>query len=187
MNKQSEVFRDNLLELEKTNPVLKEKYEKQVQALIEKKLTLSGKLTYSFVALIALVFGLWYGAVGILGLMKLPLSARIVFTILAVVCMFFTGLVFWTIKSGSIKLKVQPLAITGMIWAFVVIIIIGLMAKGIRLAEPTWTIQSLVYAIVFLIIASLLFSGQLTISAIMRGGRLLPIIKLEVCSLIKKV
>lgn len=156
MNESNKTFRDKLLDVEKPNATYKEKYEKEVSAMFEKKLTFFGRLIYALLGVIALGWGLWYGVAGILGLMELPVSARIVFTILAIICLSFAVLAGWTAKNGTIKLKLQPPAITCMIWAFVVVMLMGLMAKGIRQAEPIWAIQAVVYGSVFLIVTSLL-------------------------------
>ncbi|MHC4624081.1 MAG: hypothetical protein ACYS4W_09300 [Planctomycetota bacterium] len=155
MNKLDKTFRDKLLETEKPNASYKEKYEKEVNAMVEKKLTLFGKVIYGLAGLIALLVGVWYGIAGILGLMGAPLLSRIVFIVIAIISLAFVGLAGWTVKSNTIRQRVHPAAIASMIWAFVVVMLVGLMSKGMRV-EPIWAIQVVVYGIVFLMVASLL-------------------------------
>lgn len=44
MNKTNEKFRDKLLALEKTNPTYKEKYETEIKKMLEKKISISGRV-----------------------------------------------------------------------------------------------------------------------------------------------
>jgi hypothetical protein len=155
MNNSEKTFRDKLLDMEKPNAGYKEKYEKEVLAMLEKKLTFFGRLVYVVTGLIALAAGVWYGIAGILGLMGAPLLSRIVFVVIAMISLAFVGLAAWTVKSGTTRLNIQPPVVAGMIWALVVVMLAGLMSKGMRV-EPIWAIQGVVYGIVFLMVASLL-------------------------------
>ena len=104
---------------------------------------------------VKVLVGVWYGIAGILGLMGAPLLSRIVSILIAIISLGFVGLAAWTIKGGTTRLNIQPPVVAGMIWAFVVVMLAGLMSKGIR-SEPIWAIQVVVYGTVFLMVASLL-------------------------------
>jgi hypothetical protein len=155
MNKSGKTFRDKLLEMEKANHGYREKYEKEVNAMLEKKLTSFGRLVYLVAGLTALVLGVWYAIAGFRGFIGASVIARIVCILIAAISFAFAGLAGWTVKSNTIRLRVHPAAIAGMIWALVVVMLLGLMSKGIR-SEPIWAIQVVVYGIVFLMVASLL-------------------------------
>ena len=156
MNEKEKTFDEKLLEMEKPNPSYKEKYEMEKKKMFEKELTLFSRIMYALLALISFPFGLFYIITGLSILRQRNLSGWIIFIALGVICFIFSGLAALIVVKGTIKLKLYPMAIACMMFAFVIIMLTGVMGKGIRLSDPLWTIQAVTYGIVFLLVTSLL-------------------------------
>ena len=75
---------------------------------------------------------------------------------LGVICLVFSGLATLIVVKGTIKLKSYPMAIACMLFAFVIIMLAGVMGRGIKQTDPLSTIQTVIYGIVFLLVTSLL-------------------------------
>ena len=156
MDKKDKTFDEKLLELEKPNPSYKEKYEKEKKKMFEKKLTLFGRLLYALLGFISFLFGLFYIKMGILIMRQMSTSSWTTLFTLGVICLVFSGLATLIVVKGTIKLKSYPMAIACMLFAFVIIMLAGVMGRGIKQTDPLSTIQTVIYGIVFLLVTSLL-------------------------------
>lgn len=156
MDKIDKSFDKKLIELEKANLNYREKYEKEKKKMFEKNLTLFGRVLYALLGLTVFLFGLFYLVMGILRPMKLTFSGRIIIGILGMICLSFSVLALLIAIKGTIKLKIHPMAIACMMFAFVIIMLAGVMSRAERFTEPLWSIQVITYGIVFLLITSLL-------------------------------
>ena len=76
MTKSNKTFRDKLLEMEKPNSALKEKYEREVQAMIEKKLTGLRKLGTVVSLVMGLGFFVLFGTLAVIVPKEFPLWGR---------------------------------------------------------------------------------------------------------------
>jgi len=121
MNKPNESFRDKLLEIENLNPVLKEKYEREVQAMVEKELTGIRKLQMIGFLVMSLGLGVLFGTLAVIIPKGFPLWGRSMFAIGAVFCMVFVGMYARILKKGSINLKTDNMSMAWTGWGFVVI------------------------------------------------------------------
>ena len=121
MNKSNKTFRDKLLEIEETNPTLKEKYEREVQAMVEKKLTGVRKLQMIGFLVLSLVLGLLFGTLAVIVPRGFPLWGRSMFAIGAVFSMAFVVIYAQILKKGSINLKKDNLSLAWTGWGLVII------------------------------------------------------------------
>jgi hypothetical protein len=121
MDNSNKTFRDNLLDIEKPNPTLKEKYEREVQAMVEKKLTGVRKLQMIGFLVMSLGLGVLFGTLAVVIPKGFPLWGRFAFAVGAVFCLAFVGLYARILKKGSINLKKDNMSLAWTGWGLVVI------------------------------------------------------------------
>ena len=114
MNESNKIFRDKLLDLEKPSAKHKEKYEKEILAMVEKKLSVYMRIGFAVLGLIGLLVTIGFGSVafkhasGIGGF--LIRVATVPGTILA-----FAGTVLavWVAIKGTLNLGTQAPTLAG--------------------------------------------------------------------------
>jgi MFS family permease len=151
MNESEKDFRDRLLDAERFSPALKEKYEKEVQEMLEQKLTGVRRWAYICGAAMGVGFALLFGTVAILAPREFPILGRIAFVTGAVFGLAFAGLAGWIAKKGTLKLKTHPVAMAGMAWGFTVIMVVLFMFLGSGLPDPIIGVRMIVIGLVFLV------------------------------------
>lgn len=115
MDKSDETFRDKLLEIEKPNVNYKEKYEKEIQAMLEKKLTSLGRAGFAVLAIVGLLAAIQFGGPAF---SKLPAN-EVGFFIRAVtvpglvLALAWAALMGWVAVKGTFNLRTQAPAIAG--------------------------------------------------------------------------
>ena len=124
--------------------------------MFEKKLSLTGRILYVLLGFITFLCGLSYIVMSLWGPKELTLSGRIILNSLGVICFAFSVLALLIVIKGTIKLKIYPMAIACMMFAFVIVMLAGIMSRGRSFTDPLWSIQGITYGIVFLLITSLL-------------------------------
>ena len=145
-------FRDQLIESEPINPTFKEKYEREVKAMLEIKMSKFFRWSYFAGGILALglIAFFTYGALFFKDIQLVhPFWGRIVFAIGAIFSLGWAGLMLWIVKTGVFHLKKHPSAMAGLAWVGIVFMttIFLVVAAG----NPDST-QS-----VFLVVASSLF------------------------------
>jgi hypothetical protein len=114
-------LRDRLCELEPQNPLLRERYQKEIQAMLERKLRLGEKVFIGVVSVGALV------QAGFLAAMtwmhgELPVLARVGMAGGALFSLAFTVLGVRTLRRGVWELRFQPAVIAALFWCFAVLL-----------------------------------------------------------------
>lgn len=158
MDKPKEDFRDHLLGMETASPGLKEKYEKEKQAMLEKKVTGWTKFGCVGGLLMGLFFFVFFGFVAITASPALPLWARsgfILGSLFGLLIIVFNG---WQLKRGTIDLKTDEVAGAGLGWAFVVIIGTITLVFSDRLDDPIIAVKMLVSLLFYLVGAGAMLS-----------------------------
>ena len=89
MNKSNKTFRDKLLDIEKPNPTLKDKYEREVQAMVEEKLTVIKKLQMIGFLVLSLGLGVLFGTLAVIVPKEFPLWSRFGFGVASVFSLVF--------------------------------------------------------------------------------------------------
>jgi len=121
MNESEKDFRERLLEREQFSPILKEKYEKEVQAMLEKKLTGIGRWGYIGLSVVGIGFAIFFGTLAAVPPREIPILGRILFVLGAIFGLAFGGFSGWIAKRGRVNLKVHPMVLVGMSWGFICI------------------------------------------------------------------
>jgi hypothetical protein len=150
MENMQDNFRKRLLESEHLNPELKEKYNREVLMLFEKKLSASRK--WGMIALIAIMLGqagfFIYADIAFKGL---PLLAKIGFGVGVLFALSFAVLLFSIIRRGSINIKTDSNWYTGIIWVFLVIMITLFMLLAGNIHDTAKGMSLVLNGLVFLI------------------------------------
>jgi hypothetical protein len=113
-------LRDKLCELEPTNPLLRERYDKELQAMFETKLSLPMKVFMGVVTVASIAIALFLGGMAVTH-DKLPLVARAGMVGGSVFALAWAGLTAWSLRRGSILLRIQPPAMAALLWVFAVL------------------------------------------------------------------
>lgn len=158
MNKSNKIFRDKLLDIEKPNPTLKDKYEREVQAMVEKKIRGITKLAHIGSLVMGLGFLIIFGTTAIMAPREFPLWGRSIFAIGAV--FGFAVIVFeaWLLKKGTINLKKDEVAMAGLGWAFVVIVTTIVLVFSGKMPDQIIAVKMLVSMIIFLMPAGFMLN-----------------------------
>src|SRR5262249_44167074 len=114
-------LRDRLCELEPQNPLLRERYAKELQAMLEKKLSLPMKLFLGLVTVGSVAIAIFLGTQALIH-GELPPLARVGLAGGVVFALAWAGLSAWTLRRGSIPLRTQPAALAALSWMFAVLL-----------------------------------------------------------------
>ena len=123
MSEANHSFRDRLLELEPVTPALKDRYEKEIQAMFNKPLTGVRRWSWFVGAVGSAGLAVVIGAVALLAPNEFPVYARITFVIGVLFAIAWTVLGLRVFKRGSINLKTDTAMYYGMAWALPVIML----------------------------------------------------------------
>ncbi len=114
-------LRDRLCELEPQNPLLRERYAKELQDMLEKKLSLPMKVFLGLVTVAAVAQAIFLGTVALIH-DKLPPLARAGLVGVVVFSLAWAGLTAWTLRRGTLHLRTQPAAMAALSWTFAVLL-----------------------------------------------------------------
>jgi hypothetical protein len=114
-------FRDRLCAQESHNPLLKERYHKEIEAMLEKKLTLPLKLFIAAGSVASV------GITAYLGYLawvqdQLPLVARLGMVCGALFAAAWAALGVSALRRGTLELRTQPAAQAALVWVFAVLL-----------------------------------------------------------------
>jgi hypothetical protein len=114
-------LRDRLCDLEPQNPLLRERYKKELQAMLEKKLGPWSRLFLAIVMAASVAIAIFLGIVAIIH-DELPLLARGALAGGVVFSLAWAGLIGWTLRRGSMQLRIQPASMAVLCWVFAVML-----------------------------------------------------------------
>jgi len=154
MNESEKDFRERLLEREQFSPTLKEKYEKEVCAMLEKKLTGIGRWVYIGSSVLGMGIAIFFGTLAAVPPREIPILGRILFVLGAIFGLAFGGFSGWIAKRGRVNLKIHPMVLVGMSWGFICIwaALLYFIASG--LPDRVKGIQIIVGFITFMIMVA---------------------------------
>ena len=153
MNKSDKDISNQLLGIEQWDPVYQERYRKELQKMLEKKLTGVRRWEYIFWIVLGIGFTILFGTVAIIA-RELPLLARVGFAFGAVFGLAWACLAGSIVKRGVFDLRAHPKAMAGLGWVVALTVVILAMLAGIKLADPIKGVQMVVNGLVFLMIAA---------------------------------
>jgi Na+/proline symporter len=112
---------DRLCALEIHNPLLRERYTQEVQAVLEKKLPFVQKLFLAAVAVASLAIGAFLGGMALVH-SELPVLARASLGSGVVFSVAWAYLCGRALRRGTWELRIQPAAMAGLSWGFAVLL-----------------------------------------------------------------
>ena len=154
MNKPDKTFRDELLNIEQPNINYKEKYERQVKEMFEKKLTGINKWAHIGGLIMGIGFAVLFGTVAVVIPKEFPLWGRSIFALGAVFGLLIIGLEGWILKKGTINLMQDNMAMAGLAWAFIVILATIVLVFSGKLPDRIVGVHMLAYVLVFEVMAA---------------------------------
>jgi hypothetical protein len=114
-------LRDQLCELEPHNPLLRERYLKEVQAMFEQKLGLGSKVFLAAVSVASLAIAAYLGFLALVH-DELPLLARAGLAGGAAFSVAWAALGGRALRRGTWELRLQPAALAGLAWGLAVLL-----------------------------------------------------------------
>lgn len=118
----NERFSDRLVESEQMSPGCREKYEKELKAMLLKTLTPAQRIGWWFSTVMCVGFFVGFGYVAVTAPQEFPALVRASFalgSIFGLAMAIFAGRVAW---KGVMHRKIHPNAITGAVWGFLVLL-----------------------------------------------------------------
>ena len=154
MNESQKTFRDELLDMEKANTHYKEKYEKEIKEMFEKKLTGLKRWEYIVGLGMGLGFFVLFGTLAIIVPKEFPLWARSIWIFGAVFGLVFAGLSVWVLKKGTVNLKTDNMAAAGLGWGLIVIMAAVTLVFSGKFPDRTLGVHMLVSVLIFEVMAA---------------------------------
>ena len=150
MENMQDNFRKRLLESEHFNMELREKYNREVHMLLEKKLTAPRK--WFMMAMIAVMLGqAAFFLYAVIAFSALPFLARVGFGVGILFALSFAVLLFSIVRRGSINIKSDSNWYAGIIWVFLVIMETLFMLIGGSMHDTARGISMVLNGLVFLV------------------------------------
>lgn len=154
MNKSNKTFRDKLLDMEKPSTKHKEKYEKEILKMVEKKLTGLNRFAHIVGLIMGLGFAALFGTLAVTVPKGFPLWGRFIWALGAVFGLLIVAVESWILKKGTINLKEDNMAIAGLSWSFVVILGTVVLVFSEKFSDPITGVRALVSILFFLVMAA---------------------------------
>jgi hypothetical protein len=110
MNKPDKTFRDKLLELNKPNQSYKDKYEKEIQKMLEKKLNYFWRIGFSIFSILGMLVTITFLKLAFskMGHKDLGMFVRTITVSGAVLALAWMSLTAWIAITGKLNLRNQP-------------------------------------------------------------------------------
>jgi hypothetical protein len=154
-------FRERLLELEQMTPAVKERYDKEVQTMLERRITGIGRWFVIGFTVISVVLAVLLGALVIIPpLAEVPQLARIPVAATALFSVGFAIFLLRILRRGSFDLKSDASFLIGMIWLFVVLMLIMFMVISLLIPDRIIGLWLIICGLVFLLIGAVFLIGH---------------------------
>jgi hypothetical protein len=143
-------LRDRLCELEPQNPLLRERYSQELQAMLERKLSLPMKGFLVLVGVGSVAIATFLGTLA-LSHEELPALARAGLAGGVVFALAWAGLTGWTLRRGTLQLRTQPAAYASLSWVFAVLLETCFLLLAPQFPDRFHAVLALVCGLVLLI------------------------------------
>jgi len=175
MNEQlRKAFADELLAAETLTPSYREKYEREIAEMIEKKLTARSRVWLWLCMCAGLAFSGVFGY-AILATTQPNVMATVGLSTCVVFGLAWAVVMAWTLKRGSVDMRVHPMATAGLSWAFVVIVMTMLIVESGE-NRSIESVGAVVNGLAFLVMAAMfLISARIHQSELRTREKLLEI------------
>lgn len=177
-------FSTLLVQCETPTPAYHRKYQQEMQAMFEKRLSRAGRVMWGFWTVFGLAQAIFFAVVAVTTYGQLPLWGTAVFIGGAVFGLTFGGLCAWITATGRIQLKSQPPAMAGLAWCFVV-----LMMTLVLVMAPATTVgvKMIVSTLAFLILGAVFLLASRAEQAELRTKERLLVIEYRLAELAERL
>jgi hypothetical protein len=146
-------IRQRLLELEQMTPAVKQRYDQEVQAMLEQRITGTDRKVCLGVTVMSVVFAVLLGVFAIIPpLAEVPLLARLPVALGVPFCIGFAILGVRVLRRGSWNSKSDPSFIIGMIWLFAVLTVAMFLVMSPLIPDRMVGLWLSVFSVVVLVI-----------------------------------
>lgn len=149
MNEQS--IRDRLLEMEKRTPALEEQFKKEMNKMLEKKLTPLGKIAWALSSLVGAFLVIRFSYMAIV-IQEGPWLVRVSFIEGAIFSAAWVTLGIRILRKGSFKIFQHENTIHGLMFGFVLLLLINLLLIGGQIEDKSLGIQMMLSGGIFFLI-----------------------------------
>ncbi|MEN6493434.1 MAG: hypothetical protein ABFD16_04005 [Thermoguttaceae bacterium] len=148
-------FRERLLELEPMTPAVKERYDQEVRAMLEKRITGTDRKVWLGGTVMSVVFAVLLGVFAIIPpLAEVPLLARLPVALGVLFCVGFAILGVRVLRRGSMDLKSDTSFLIGMTWGGVVLTVAMFMIMSLLIPDRIVGLWLSVFGVVVLVIGA---------------------------------
>lgn len=152
MNSDNHAFRERLLKQEQASPALKERYTKEIQAMLEKRVTGLHRFGWLVAAISGLGFAVLFGTLAILAPVEFPWSGRLIFALGVPFGIGWMVLGIRVFRQGAINSKPDSGGAAGMAWGLPVLVVTVVLASA---PDDIVGVRMIVSALAFLIMGAL--------------------------------
>jgi hypothetical protein len=154
MNAPNEDFREKLLAAEKTSPAYREKYERELRALLDQKVTGFGKWAAIWWLALGIGFAVLFGALAVMAPSELHWIARASFALGSVFGAAWAVLWGTILRRGGLNLRTHPNVMAGLGWGLGISSTTLFMLGAWQLPDRTAGLLMVVNGLVFLLVAA---------------------------------
>jgi hypothetical protein len=152
-------FREQFLSAESFDPALRQKYQLEVQAMFELKLSRTHRIVYILTGLFAIACIVAFAWISIQLPRHFPPLARAAFGVGILFALGWAILSYRILRRGSVKLRKDPKAMAAMVWVFIVIMVTIDMLLADQVGDKIRGVQMVVNGLVFLVGAAAYMTG----------------------------
>jgi hypothetical protein len=180
-------FREQFLAAESFDPALRQKYQLEVQAMFERKLTTPHRVVYVITGLLAVAFVVLFSTLAVAVPKGFPPLVRVAFGIGVLFSLGWAVLSYRILRRGSFLLRNDSKTMAGMVWVLMVIMITIFMVVSDRAGDHIWGVKMVVEGLVFFIGAAVFLINTVVQDAQMRTQEKLLEIEYRLAELSAKV
>jgi hypothetical protein len=150
-------FRDRLIEHEPVTPALRERYEKEVQAMFQKQLTRAQRVSWAVMTVASVVLGVLFAVAAVAAPSEFPVYGRISFAAGVLFAIGFAVVGFRVSRRGAMDLKTEGAAYSGLAWGLPVVLLTLYMVYA---PNDLVGLRMIVCGVVFLIMGAVFLLRQ---------------------------
>jgi hypothetical protein len=158
-------MRDALLKLETITPSLKQQYDKEIQAMLEKKLTRFGRAIWLAAAIAGVGFAVWFSTLAVTMPPRFPLWGRLGFAGGALFGILWAALGARVLRRGSLDLKIDTAAVAGLSWGLPLLLVTIAMVSA---PDSLVGLRMIISGLAFLIIGAVFLIASVVQQAELR-------------------
>jgi hypothetical protein len=151
-------LRDELLRLETFSPDLRQKYEKELKHMIEKRLSSWDRVWWGWWALFGFAFMVGFGAMALIPGTALPWTARVGFGLGSLFGLMWMVSCLLILNRGTFHLRKDSFVLGGITWTFLVIMTVCSLMLGGQMPDTSKGILMIVSNLTFLVMFGLILT-----------------------------